>query len=116
MLGIKNFHDQTFILRSGCFLTYSSAWYTINLVRSTMSGLTDTLVAPHFTNNLVNSGYKDGACPQIEQVTVRFLQVVTIISKAFSTPGSNTSYISATFSLSRSTPSISIVKSLDPID
>ena len=63
----------------------ASALVTISLVVPIMSGLIETEVIPHSTSFSVSSGYTEGACPQIEEVTPILFDTLIALSRAIST-------------------------------
>jgi hypothetical protein len=72
-----------------------------------MSGLTETEVMPHCTSLVVSSGYTEGACPQIDEVTLLRLVMLTALYRDHRTASSRSSNTSASLGLSLSTPSVS---------
>ena len=85
-------------------------------VASTASGFTDTDVMPARTRCSANAGRFDGACPHSDDVMPASRAAVMMRPMASSTAASDSSNSSAHTSESRSTPSNSWERSLEPID
>ena len=80
------------------------------------SGLTDTEVIPRRTRNSANSGRLDGAWPHSDEVIPESWHAPMILVMASRTAGSDSSKSSANTAESLSTPSVSWVRSLLPIE
>jgi PAS domain S-box-containing protein len=93
-----------------------SAAAMFSRVRSTASGVTEMESMPRSTSQAANSGYTDGAWPQIEQGMPARWASLMMASIAASTAPSRSSNVSAMISLSRSTPRTSCVRSFEPMD
>ena len=85
-------------------------------VRSTALGSTEIEVIPRRTRCSANSGRLDGAWPHSDEVMPASRAPVMMRAMASSTAASDSSNSSAQVSESRSTPSMSWVRSLEPID
>ncbi|MBA7705759.1 hypothetical protein ES703_114597 [subsurface metagenome] len=94
----------------------ASARAIISRVVPIISGLTETEVMPQATSFWVSSGYTEGACPLMDEVTPMLFDTLMALSRATSTASSRSSKVWASLALSRSMPRISWVRSLEPID
>ena len=89
---------------------------TVRIVRSSASGVTLTESIPQPTRNSATSGWSDGAWPQIPQWRPLRRAPSTAWRRNASTAGSCSSKSNAIAALSRSTPSVSRVRSFEPIE
>src|SRR5690606_8794688 len=93
-----------------------SAVATTRRAAGTASGLTEIESIPSRTRCSAKDGSLDGAWPQSDEVMPASWQAVMMRAMASSTASSDSSNSSAHTVESRSTPSISWVRSFDPID
>src|SRR5690242_10053667 len=97
---------------------YFAAFFaSIIQVDTTVSGLSEMLSMPCSTSHCARSGWSEGPCPQIPTYFPRRLHAsIAIFSSAFTASSRSSNVVAMSPPASRSTPSVSCVRSFEPIE